>query len=184
MHQPSAAAFLLAGEAAQPVQIGYVEQKVMFASCRSILRNCSISPKKLDLAARLVRRMHIDDALLQMKVKHKKAAKMVHEVGNATRFTAAIHDRPPLSSEFCCWPVTQGLCHQLIKIEQGTDLSEICCCCCHQHPQSAWSVFVKSNAPVVVRRHSQGCLPSKSSLLLSLQCPFKHLPVDCCPAVS
>ncbi|KAK9820938.1 hypothetical protein WJX74_010517 [Apatococcus lobatus] len=54
----------------------------------SILRNCSISPKKLDLAARLVRRMHIDDALLQMKVKHKKAAKMVHEQLWAARANA------------------------------------------------------------------------------------------------
>ena len=29
--------------------------------------------------------MHVDDALLQMKVKHKKAARMVHEVPAMTR---------------------------------------------------------------------------------------------------
>ena len=74
--------------------------KSLSATCRSILRNCSISPKKLDLAARLVRRMHIDDALLQMKVKHKKAAKMVHEVTRLLLSATATDHTPSLLH---CW---------------------------------------------------------------------------------
>ncbi len=49
-------------------------------TAQAVLRKTKISPKKLNEFARLIRRMHIDDALVQCSVAPNKAAKLCYKV--------------------------------------------------------------------------------------------------------
>lgn len=49
-------------------------------TAQAVLRKTKISPKKLNEFARLIRRMHIDDALVQCQVAPNKAAKLCYKV--------------------------------------------------------------------------------------------------------
>ena len=49
-------------------------------TAQAVLRKTKISPKKLNEFARLIRRMHIDDALRQCQVAPNKAAKLCYKV--------------------------------------------------------------------------------------------------------
>lgn len=49
-------------------------------TAQAVLRKTKISPKKLNEAARLIRRMHIDDALVQCQIAPQKAAKLCYKV--------------------------------------------------------------------------------------------------------
>lgn len=49
-------------------------------TAQAVLRKTRISPKKLNEFAKLIRRMHIDDALVQCQVAPKKAAKLCYKV--------------------------------------------------------------------------------------------------------
>lgn len=49
-------------------------------TAQAVLRKTKISPKKLNEFARLIRRMHIDDALVQCQVVPNKAAKLCYKV--------------------------------------------------------------------------------------------------------
>lgn len=46
----------------------------------AILRDARISPQKLDDFVRVIRRLHVDEALVQCQISVKKAAKLVHNV--------------------------------------------------------------------------------------------------------
>ena len=49
-------------------------------TAQAVLRKTKISPKKLNEFAKLVRRLHIDDALVQCQVAPNKAAKLCYKV--------------------------------------------------------------------------------------------------------
>lgn len=49
-------------------------------TAQAVLRKTKISPKKLNEFARLIRRMHIDDALVQCQVAPNKAAKLCYKL--------------------------------------------------------------------------------------------------------
>ncbi|KAL3144043.1 hypothetical protein ABBQ32_003843 [Trebouxia sp. C0010 RCD-2024] len=49
-------------------------------TAQAVLRKTRISPKKLNEFAKLIRRMHIDDALVQCQVAPKKAAKLCYKL--------------------------------------------------------------------------------------------------------
>ncbi len=49
-------------------------------TAQAVLRKTKISPKKLNEFAKLIRRMHIDDALVQCQVAPNKAAKLCYKV--------------------------------------------------------------------------------------------------------
>ena len=49
-------------------------------TAQAVLRKTKISPKKLNEFAKLVRRKHIDDALVQCQVAPNKAAKLCYKV--------------------------------------------------------------------------------------------------------
>ena len=49
-------------------------------TAQAILRGASISPKKLNRFAAVVRGLHVEDALIQCKTSPQKAAKMCHRV--------------------------------------------------------------------------------------------------------
>ena len=68
-----------------PVSAGSVSSQQDAAAqpnrtAQAVLRKTKISPKKLNEFARLIRRMHIDDALVQCQVAPKKAAKLCYKV--------------------------------------------------------------------------------------------------------
>ncbi|KAL0037212.1 hypothetical protein WJX79_006356 [Trebouxia sp. C0005] len=49
-------------------------------TAQAVLRKTKISPKKLNEFARLIRRMHIDDALVQCQIAPNKAAKLCYKL--------------------------------------------------------------------------------------------------------
>lgn len=49
-------------------------------TAQAVLRKIKISPKKLNVFAKLIRRLHIDDALVQCQVAPNKAAKLCYKV--------------------------------------------------------------------------------------------------------
>jgi len=49
-------------------------------TAQAVLRKTKISPKKLNEFAKLIRRMHIDDALVQCQLAPKKAAKLCYKL--------------------------------------------------------------------------------------------------------
>lgn len=53
-------------------------------TAQAVLRKTKISPKKLNEFAKLVRRLHIDDALVQCQVAPNKAAKLCYKVHQHT----------------------------------------------------------------------------------------------------
>ena len=55
-------------------------------TAQAVLRKQRISPKKLNEFARLIRRKHIDDALVQCQVAPNKAAKLCYKVYEKTAF--------------------------------------------------------------------------------------------------
>ncbi len=57
---------------------------------RAILRNTKISPQKLNDFARIVRRLHVDEAIVQCQISIKKAAKLVQNVRILFRHTILI----------------------------------------------------------------------------------------------
>lgn len=54
-------------------------------TAQAVLRKTKISPKKLNEFARLIRRMHIDDALVQCQIAPKKAAKLCYKVTDTSQ---------------------------------------------------------------------------------------------------
>ena len=50
---------------------------------RAVLRKTHISPQKLNDFARLLRRLHVEDALIQCEVSPKKAARICRKVGRS-----------------------------------------------------------------------------------------------------
>ena len=51
---------------------------------RAVLRRTHISPQKLNDFARLLRRLHVEDALIQCEVSPKKAARICRKVGRSS----------------------------------------------------------------------------------------------------
>lgn len=52
----------------------------MVKVAQAILRHASISPKKLNPFAKMLRHSHVDDALIQCQISPKKAAKLCYQV--------------------------------------------------------------------------------------------------------
>mmetsp|Transcript_17125 Transcript_17125/g.47785 ORF Transcript_17125/g.47785 Transcript_17125/m.47785 type:complete len:267 (+) Transcript_17125:154-954(+) len=57
------------------------------------LKGVTISPRKLTMAARLVRKMHIRDALVNMSIREKKAAKLVKKALSSAYHNAVNNHR-------------------------------------------------------------------------------------------
>ncbi len=77
------------------------------------LRGISMSPKKINLFATLVRRMHVDDALAQCRLHPKKAGKIIAGVGHASLLyspSLPFYHSPPFPSragrQELCMPVS------------------------------------------------------------------------------
>lgn len=60
----------------------------VFRTARAVKRQAQISPKKLQVVAKLVRRMHVDDAMRECELIPKKAARIVREVLKSARANA------------------------------------------------------------------------------------------------
>ena len=84
-----------------------------------MLRKTHISPQKLNDFARLLRRLHVEDALIQCEVSPKKAARICRKVGRSRMW--------PRCPEHCLgviWPGTgrssrAGLMHQCSMVLAG-----------------------------------------------------------------
>lgn len=74
-------------------------------TAQAVLRKTRISPKKLNEFAKLIRRMHIDDALVQCQVAPKKAAKLCYKVTS----TSLIRQ---VTSQYLC-----GVCRMLSWVD-------------------------------------------------------------------
>lgn len=73
-------------------------QRALFAPSKSTLLSLLLiqSPKKINLVAKLVRGMRVEDALLQLQVTVKRAAKTVYQVRLIYEiFRCIIFCRPP-----------------------------------------------------------------------------------------
>lgn len=66
----------------------YVESSAGRSRASAVLRGVAISPQKLNLFARLLRGLHIEDALIQCRMHHKKAAKICEKVLLSARANA------------------------------------------------------------------------------------------------
>lgn len=72
-------------------------------TAQAVLRKTKISPKKLNEFARLIRRMHIDDALVQCQVAPKKAAKLCYKVTAISQVMGCLQMSAP------CLATAQGV---------------------------------------------------------------------------
>ena len=70
-------------------------------TAQAVLRKTKISPKKLNEFARLIRRMHIDDALVQCQVAPKKAAKLCYKVIETSHVVPQMLLMQAVCSAFC-----------------------------------------------------------------------------------
>lgn len=70
-------------------------------TAQAVLRKTKISPKKLNEFAKLVRRLHIDDALVQCQVAPNKAAKLCYKVASPAMLTTF--------ASACCAQLPDGL---------------------------------------------------------------------------
>ncbi|XWS43301.1 hypothetical protein CRYUN_Cryun16bG0091200 [Craigia yunnanensis] len=73
------------------INSGKTEQKKVVSTCskvQAVLKKIKQSPKKINLVAALVRGMRVEDALLQLQVTVKRAAKTVYQVIDSARANA------------------------------------------------------------------------------------------------
>ena len=80
------------------------------ATAKAVLRDIPISAKKLAMWTDVVRRKHIDDAIVQCEMAHKKAAKICLKVRDKFAFHKRYADRSS-------WPNAPSLCKSS-EIEQ------------------------------------------------------------------
>ncbi|EEF38295.1 50S ribosomal protein L22 [Ricinus communis] len=74
-----------------PLSSGKTEEKKAIckqSKVQAVLKNIKQSPKKVNLVAELVRGMRVEDALLQLQVTIKRAAKTVYQVIHSARANA------------------------------------------------------------------------------------------------
>ena len=81
-----------AGEPSSAGTSGRVDPRARDPSTsRAVLHGISMSPKKLALWTDLVRRRHVDDALVQCRMSPKKSAKICLKVGGCCAHALSMH---------------------------------------------------------------------------------------------